>query len=60
MKYVERYRAKSIMIEFIERLALTLDIEEGDWFLFLFVFVTKDNCNASNIGIKYNLWEGYT
>lgn len=30
MKYVERYRVKSITIEFIERLALTLDIEEGD------------------------------
>lgn len=30
MKYVERYRAKSIIIESNERLAWTLDGEEGE------------------------------
>ena len=30
MKYVERYRAKSITIESTERLAWTLDGEEGE------------------------------
>lgn len=30
MKYVERYRAKSITIESAERLAWTLDGEEGE------------------------------
>lgn len=30
MKYVERYRAKSITIESNERLAWTLDGEEGE------------------------------